>query len=361
MHFVELIGKSLFAAAGMFWLIFWALILGFMISGAVQAFVSKKRMAELLGRSDLKSIALASFFGATSSSCSYAATSMARTLFQKGAHIVPALAFMIASTNLVLELSIVLWTLMGWQFVLAEFVGGGVLILLVAVLMKAFGPLRAFEAKRAELDAEDEMEDDSELPSPMTREGWAIAARSFVSEWKMIWKDVVLGVLISGFLMVFVSDSFWQSLFRGGRIGNALVGPIVSMLSFVCSVGNIPMANVLYHGGIGFGGAIAFIYADLIIIPLILIYRKYYGWKLGLWITGVLYLSMAATGVIIDLLFTALGLIPGGQPMAMGASEGAGFFQLNYTFWLNLIFFALAIGFVVLARSAKEPEHHCCH
>lgn len=341
------------------WMIFWALALGFLISGIVRAFVSKKRVASLLGRPDFKSLGLASFFGATSSSCSYAAASMARSLFEKGANIVPALAFMIASTNLVLELSIVLWVLMGWQFVVAEFVGGGILIFIMSLLMLTIGPMEEFKKLQLAAQQEAEEDDDEEDAADWrTREGWALAARAFVDEWKMIWVEIVIGLLISGFLMEFVPDSFWQSLFLQDTgsgvfklLENAFVGPLVSMISFVCSVGNIPMANVLYQGGISFGGAISFIYADLIIIPLILIYRKYYGWKLALWITGIFYVSMALTGVVVDLLFRAVPP-PAHQGHAM---------EMSHTLWLNIVFFVLAVGMTIFARSAPVAEHHCCH
>jgi uncharacterized protein len=369
----HLVLQSLYAAAGMFWSILWALILGFAISGIVMAFVPKSKMAAILGNSKPDDIALATFFGSVSSSCSYAAASMSRSLFQKGAHIIPALAFMLASTNLVLELSLILWVMMGWQFVVAEFLGGMILVAIMSVLMMLFGPLADFDQKRKELnhDSESEEDDEGTTADPKTLAGWREAARAFVSEWQMIGKDVAIGVIISGFLMTFVPDSFWQSLFlRNGAnsdqslnvwrlIENAFVGPLVSMVSFVCSVGNIPLANVLYHGGIGFGGALSFIYADLIIIPLILIYRKYFGWKLAAWITGIFYLSMALTGIIVDLLFRAFGLVP--QSSEIMPVMDMTFFQINYTFWLNMIFITLAAGLVWLAKTGPQEDSHCCH
>jgi uncharacterized membrane protein YraQ (UPF0718 family) len=375
MMLVNQVLQSLYAAAGMFWSILWALILGFGISGIVMAFVPKSKMAAILGKPKPDEIALATFFGSVSSSCSYAAASMSRTLFQKGAHIIPALAFMLASTNLVLELSLILWVMMGWQFVVAEFIGGMILVAIMSILMTFFGPLADFEKKRKELNQNSEAEGDKEeetTADPKTLAGWREAARAFVGEWQMIGKDVAIGVIISGFLMTFVPDSFWQSLFlRNGAasdeslnvwrlIENAFVGPLVSMVSFVCSVGNIPLANVLYHGGIGFGGALSFIYADLIIIPLILIYRQYFGWKLAAWITGIFYLSMALTGIIVDLLFRAFGLVP--QSSEIMPVMDMKFFQINYTFWLNMIFIILAAGLVWLAKTGpQEEESHCCH
>jgi uncharacterized membrane protein YraQ (UPF0718 family) len=211
---IGLIADSLYAAAGMFWDIFWALVLGFFLSGIVMVFVPKTKMVKVLGRPGFKELGFAAFFGSVSSSCSYAAASMTRSLFQKGAHIIPALAFLLASTNLVVELTTVLWILMGWQFVVAEFLGGFILIFIMSLLMRSFGPLRSFEAKRQELVSSQHSTDgDEALADPRTLAGWRAVARAFVSEWRMIWKDILLGVTISGFLMVWVPHSFWQSLF----------------------------------------------------------------------------------------------------------------------------------------------------
>jgi uncharacterized membrane protein YraQ (UPF0718 family) len=355
---MSLILQTVLAAAGMLWKMLWALILGFALSGIAQTFVSKEKMASLLGKPGLKELGRASFFGAASSSCSYAATSMARTLFEKGAHIIPAFAFMFASTNLVVELSVVLWVMMGWKFVLAEFVGGLILILVMAVLMKWFAPLDAFAAKQVELSRAREEEFEG------VEKDWYTVGQAFVSEVQMIWKDVLIGVIISGFLMVFVPDSFWQSLFLKNGSGfwrlleNALVGPLVSMFSFVCSVGNIPLAAVLYRGGISFGGTISFIYADLIIIPLILIYRKYYGTRLAFWMTGIFYVAMVIAGLTVEILFSALGLLPEPAQGQMMMES----FKVDYTFWLNLIFAVIAgVLFWLAKRAPVSKESHCCH
>ena len=368
MKVLSLIQESFYAAAGMFWNMFWALVLGFALSGVVTSFVSKKKIAGMLGRAGLREMGLALFFGMSSSSCSFAASAMARSLFRKGAHIIPTLAFMLASTNLVIELSTVLWVMMGWQFVVAEFIGGIILVFIMAALMRLFGPLKEFELKQQELSASLPVSDDETVAV----ERWRNVAKVFVSEWQMIWKDIILGVLVSGFLMVFVSDHFWQSLFLQVHasnssqfhfyqsVENGLVGPLISVVSFVCSVGNIPLASVLYHGGITFGGAVSFIYADLIIIPLILIYRRYYGTKLALWITAIFYLSMAVTGVLVDILFHKLAWIPARH--SMGHMNEMSFFQFNYTFWLNLIFLVIAVALVLFAKSGSvDAESSCCH
>jgi uncharacterized membrane protein YraQ (UPF0718 family) len=359
---MNLILQAVLAAAGMLWKMLWALILGFALSGIAQTFVSKEKMASLLGKPGVKELGLASFFGAASSSCSYAATSMARTLFEKGAHIIPAFAFMFASTNLVVELSVVLWVMMGWKFVLAEFVGGVILILVMAVLMKIFAPLDAFAAKQAELSQAREEEFEG------AEKNWFTVGRAFVSEVQMIWKDVLIGVTVSGFLMVFVPNDFWQSIFLKNGAGvwrlleNAFVGPLVSMLSFVCSVGNIPLAAVLYHGGISFGGTISFIYADLIVIPIILIYRKYYGSRLAFWMTGIFYVSMVIAGLAVEELFNALGWLPQAAQDQMMTESSFEFFRMDYTLWLNLVFVIVAgILFWLAERAPVSEESQCCH
>lgn len=366
-QFHLLVGRALFAALGMLWNMFWALVLGFVLSGIIQVFVSKKKLAHMLGKPGLRELGLATFFGAASSSCSYAAATMMKNLLQKGAHIVPAMAFLIASTNLVLELSLVIWALMGGVFVLAEFLGGILLVMVMAVLMKLFGPLKAMPVTHTY-----SMEIEEGSADPRTWEGWRQAAQGFVMEGQMIWKEIILGVAISGFLMVFVPDSFWQFLFlqRGHEasyqlnlpqiIENAFIGPLVSVLSFVCSVGNIPLASMLYHEGIAFSGALSFIYADLIVLPLILIYRKYYGTRLALWITGILYVSMVITGILVNILFSLLDLVP--THTAMPMMHEMHFFQINYTFWLNIVFLVLAIALIGLAknRGKKAQPASCC-
>jgi uncharacterized membrane protein YraQ (UPF0718 family) len=373
--------QSLLAAVLMFWDIFWALILGFALSAIIMVFVPKAKMTRLLGRPGVKAIGLAAIFGAASSSCSYAAASMTRSIQRKGAHIIPALAFLLASTNLVVELSSVLWILLGWQFVVGECLGGLVMIAVMATLMKLFGPLQEFrewrEREAAAEAADKEDEDNEETHRWLNLASWRAVARAFVSEWRMIGKDIAIGMLISGFLMTLVPDAFWASLFLKNRaseagfdwpkaIENALVGPLVSMVSFVCSIGNIPLASVLYRGGIGFGGTLSFIYADLIIIPLILVYRKYYGWRLALWITGIFYVSMALTGLLMDVAFTALGWVPKtntpAQPPSQAFMMATVGFRFNATFWFNLVFAGVAVALVLLARSGEPAEtDHCCH
>jgi uncharacterized protein len=354
------IGRSLREGFFMFWETLWALILGFTLSGAVQAFVSKDQMQRVLGDHRPEAVLRASGFGMVSSSCSYAATAMAKSLFQKGADFLSSMVFMFASTNLVVELGIVLAVLMGWQFTLAEFVGGPIMIVLLVLLGAVVlrGPL--VDAARRRLargemgghdhqamvgvstERQDELEAEAwgtKLRSPAA---WSDAASYTFADITMLRKELVIGYGVAGFLAVLVPMSWWNTLFISGHgfwtsLENALIGPIIAFASFVCSIGNVPMAAALWHGGISFGGVISFIFADLIAFPLVIIYRKYYGWALALRLVAVFYVVMVAAGLIVEGLFSVLGLIPTERPGTIAATH----FQWNYTTWLNIVFLAL--------------------
>ena len=370
----------------MAWETLWALVFGFAVSAALQVFVSKERMARLFGRANLGSMALATGFGAASSSCSYAAAAAARSAFTQGAALLPALAFMFASTNLVVELCAVLWLLMGWRFVLAEFIGAFVLIGLMWGLARLFFPhdLEAQARHNAEAATGGGDDDcchgghgDHEHHHGGDGAGgsrWAAMAGAFVMDWQMLWKEIALGFLIAGFLSVLVPPDGWKALFLNGGpawlrlVENACVGPLIAVASFVCSVGNIPLANLLWSGGISFGGVISFIYADLLIIPLILIYRKYFGVRAAVYISLVFFLSMAGAGIVVDLLFSAAGWIPTGPRPASAMADMH--FAWNYTTWLDLA--ALVAGGVLVWRHLRTKndapaddhamhEHHHHH
>jgi uncharacterized membrane protein YraQ (UPF0718 family) len=371
---------SLYHAFAMLWATFWALVLGFTISGVLQVFVSKEQMSRAFGRTNLKSVAIATGLGAASSSCSYAAA------------LVPALAFMFASTNLVIELGAILWVLMGWQFVLAEIVGAFLLIILMWFLIRLFLPqnieieIRARMMKQeaqlhchsdhsqAELAATSQSASGHEHAHHRSATGteqkngrWTWVAHSFVTDWSMLWKEILGGFLIAGVLATLVPHDWWQALFlQSGPavvrlIENALVGPIIAVVSFVCSVGNIPLASLLWAHGISFGGVISFIYADLLVIPILVIYAKYYGVRAAAWITGIFYVAMVLAGIIVDLVFTALGLIPQG-PRPPSAIEHAHIIW-NYTSWLDLIALIFAAWLLILHfRSRGERNHaQACH
>jgi uncharacterized membrane protein YraQ (UPF0718 family) len=322
------IGEGLEDTFLMAWQVWWALVLGFAISAVVQAWVPRQRIQDALGGSGVRPLALATGLGAASSSCSYAAIAIARSLFAKGASAASALAFQFASTNLVFELGVVIWVLLGWQFTLAEFVGGLVLIAIMTVL------LRLFVSKRLEAQARTHAEDAEggchhhdhgvDVSMPLRRRltsasAWTEVGQNFRNDWSMVWKDIIVGFLLAGFIAQ-LPDSFFNALFithapAGVKlVENAIVGPIIAALSFVCSVGNVPLAAVLWSGGISFAGVIAFIFADLIIIPIVLIYRKYYGDAFTLRIVALMFVAMVLTALIIDGLFSAAGLIPTIRP-----------------------------------------------
>ena len=347
---------ALSISAGMTWEILWALILGFTLSAVVQAVVRRSTIVRRLGDDRPKTLALATGFGAASSSCSYAAVALARSLFRKGASFIAAMAFEIASTNLVIELGIILALLMGWQFTLAEFVGGPIMIVLLAVLFRLFLRQRLLESARAQADKglAGSMEGHAAMDMTIqekgtlwrrlrSRQGFTSVSHIFVMEWSAVIRDIVLGLLIAGAIAAWVPDSFWQHLFFVGhpalaKVWGPLIGPIVSLLSFVCSIGNVPLAAVLWNEGISFGGVIAFIFADLIIVPILVIYRKYYGTKMMLFILGTFYATMVAAGYLVELLFGGLGLIP----IERNAKVVEASIQWNYTTVLNIVFLILA-------------------
>jgi uncharacterized membrane protein YraQ (UPF0718 family) len=370
---------TLTGALLMLWQTFWALALGFALSAFLQVFVRRESMTKEFGRADLRSVGLATLLGAVSSSCSYAAVAAARTAFKKGADLVPALAFMFASTNLVLELGFVLWLFLGWRFVLAEGVGSFVLIGLMWALVRLTFPRQLIEEARTHGEEKSagggcchgghDHGDEQGTPSTFAQKwrdpaSWSGVADAFFMDMGMMWKEIVIGFLIAGFLMDAVPPDWWKALFLPESapaalriVENCVVGVIISMASFVCSVGNIPLASLLWSGGISFGGVISFIYADLVIIPILLLYRKAYGQKAAAAISGVLFASMVGAGILIDLLFSALGLVPkGARPPGLMQHDH---FQWNYTTWLDLaVALALAVLFLASSRAKKHGQSH---
>jgi hypothetical protein len=347
------IGRSLREGFFMFWETLWPLVLGFGLAGAVQAFVSRDAMRRRLGDHRAPAVLRASGYGMVSSSCSYAASSMAKSLFVKGADFVASMVFMFASTNLVLELGIVLVVLMGWQFAVSEFVGGSIMIFLLATLGALWLRGRLVVQARERLEAaapvsEHEHGTASEgdrlplkvrLRSPA---GWADSATYTMSDLTMLRRELVVGYTVAGFLTVLVPAWVWQAVFLTGHgfwtsVENAIVGPFIAIISFVCSIGNVPLAAALWSGGISFGGVIAFIFADLIAFPLLLIYRRYYGTRLMLRMLAVFWALMSTAGLLTELLFRAAGLVPTIRPTTIAPAH----FSWNYTTYLNLIFLLL--------------------
>ncbi|MEV0411432.1 permease [Streptomyces sp. NPDC050448] len=353
---MEAILHALSITGAMTWEITWALILGFALSAVVQAVVRKSTIVSLLGDGSPRTLAVAAGLGAASSSCSYAAVALARSLFRKGADFTAAMAFEIASTNLVVELGVILALLLGWQFTLAEFVGGPIMIIVLAVLFRLFlrdGPLRQAR-EQAERGLSGSMEGHAAMDMSVRREGsfarrllsgegFTSTAHIFVMEWAAILRDLVVGLLIAGAIAAWVPDSFWQSFFFEGRplaskLWGPVIGPLVAIASFVCSIGNVPLAVVLWKGGISFGGVVAFIFADLLILPILNIYRKYYGRRMALFLLGTFYPAMVVAGYAVEFGFGALGLIPDREDAEI-PMEGV---TWNYTTWLNIVFLLLA-------------------
>jgi uncharacterized protein len=361
MRVLEAIGHALGLAGSMTWQVTWSLILGFTLSAIVQAVVRRQTVVRLLGDDRPKTLAVAAGLGAASSSCSYAAVALARSLFRRGASFTAAMAFEIASTNLVVELGIILALLLSWQFTLAEFAGGPVMIVLMAVAFRLFIRQRLIAAAREQADKgiAGSMEGHAAMDMSvqrsgsfwqrlLSRDGYTSVSHIFVGEWAAVIRDIVLGLLIAGAVGAWVPDSFWQHLFLTGhplaaKLWGPVIGPVISVLSFVCSIGNVPLAAVLWNGGISFGGVISFIFADLIIIPILIIYRKYYGTKMMLTILGIFYASMVLAGYLVEFAFGGLGLIPA-ERAARVTDTGI---QWNYTTVLNIIFLLLAAALLV--------------
>jgi uncharacterized membrane protein YraQ (UPF0718 family) len=363
------VGNSLSEAWWMFFDTFWALVLGFTLSGAVQAFVSRASMQRSLGDHRPRTVAKASFFGMVSSSCSYAASALAKSLFARGADFTVAQAFMFASTNLVFELGVVLWLLIGWQFAVAEFVGGVIMITLLTVLLPRTVSQTDIAAARRRLHesthgGSDPHAGHGEPPQQAewrarvrTRAGWSDASGYTISDVTMLRKEIVAGFVMAGFASVVVPTSVWRAVFVSGHgfwssLENVIVGPFIAIISFVCSVGNVPLAAALWQGGISFGGVVSFVFADLIAFPLLLIYRKYYGTGLTLRLLGVFWATMSAAGLVTEYLFRAVGQVPADRPVRIATSH----FGANYTTVLNAV---ALLGFAAvywLYRSSRSSR-----
>jgi uncharacterized protein len=363
---VAKVGDGLWNALLMAWEVWWALVLGFAISAIVQAWVPRERVERALAGEGLGSVARATGLGAASSSCSYAAIAIAKSLFQKGASAVSALAFQFASTNLVWELGLVLWILIGWQFALAEFVGGLVMIGLMWALLRLFVSRRDEAAAREHARDVDAGHQHYAAGGERTwrervtsKQAWSDVAHNFRGDWQMLWKEILLGFLLAGFIAL-LGDDFFNGLFLDDApagvqtIWGALIGPLIAVLSFVCSVGNVPLAAVLWSGGLSFAGVMAFIFADLIVLPIVLAYRKYYGTAFALRITALMLVTMILAALVVDLGFNALGLIPDVRPTA---DDVFGTIEVDYKLALNAVatvVFVALIGLTV-RRGAIDP------
>jgi uncharacterized membrane protein YraQ (UPF0718 family)/YHS domain-containing protein len=365
---VDRIGDGLWNAFQMAWEVGWALVLGFALSGIVQAWIPRSRIERALGGRDLRTAALATGLGAASSSCSYAAVAIAKSMFQKGASLATAMAFQFASTNLVFEIGIVMWIFLGWHFTLAEFVGGILLIALMWAGIRFFVTRRLEEEARAHALAAQTGHEHHMAASEglswwqrlTSVDAWSDVAQNFRGDWEMLWKEIIGGFLIAGFIAL-LPMSFFNGLFITDAPAwvrvpeNVIVGPLVAVLSFVCSVGNVPLAAVLWAGGISFAGVVAFIYADLIIVPILLIYRKYYGTKVALLISGIMFGAIVLAALAVNAIFGVANLVPKTRPNIESITGRA--IAWNYTTALNILFLGVAAALIglTLRRGARDP------
>ncbi len=368
--FLHAWGEAATTTLGFFWMALWAFALGYAISAMIQVFVTEERMKRTMGEAGAKSVGLATVFGFLSSSCSFAALATTKSLYKKGAGLVPSLAFLLASTNLVIELGIVIAVFLSWHFVVGEYVGGLLLIAFMWVLVKLTATRALEEDARAHLTDDDGHED--EVPSwkarIASREGWAKVGHKYLMEWKMVWKDVTFGFTIAGVIAAFVPSTFFETLFVGAGSGaelgfgevvlQTLVGPVAAFFTFIGSMGNIPLAALLYDHGVSFAGVMAFIFSDLVVFPVLRIHASYYGWKMALYVLGVLLAALVGAALVLHYGFDWAGAHPSGPADRTGSVTGQTFFAVDHTLVLNLVFLALSATLAWLWHSTDaEPEH----
>jgi hypothetical protein len=367
--FWQLYSEAVLTSLGFFWKALWAFILGYIISSAIQVFVTRERMKRTMGEAGRGSVALGTFFGFISSSCSFAALATTKSLFKKGAGFVPSLAFLLASTNLVIELGIIIAVFLGWQFVVGEYVGGILLICFMWLIVRFTKPRKMIKQARRRLHRnEGESDQQQDVPDWQERiqskKGWRQVAHHYFMEWQMVWKDVTVGFTIAGIIAAFVPQAFFQALFIGAGgdsdpgflaiLEHTVIGPIAAFFTFIGSMGNIPLASILFANGVSFAGVMAFIFSDLVVFPVIRINAKYYGWKMAFYIIGVFFAALVATALLLHYGFALLGILP--QAGSGTAVTDAERFAIDYTFWLNLAF--LAITGVLAWLNFSGKQHH---
>jgi len=364
--FMNLWGESAYTSVGFFWMALWAFVLGYLISSLIQVLITKRRMREAMGGNDLKSVSLGTFFGFISSSCSFAALSTTRALFNKGASFSASMAFMLASTNLVIELGFVISIFLGWQFVVGEYLGGILLILFVWLFVTLTNPKSLIAASRKEEDQGEE-ENGGALADLFSKDTWQQVAKKYVMEWQMVWQDVLVGFTVAGIISAFVPSSFFEWLFLGvgseGELGfwsllqQAVVGPIAAFFTFIGSMGNIPLAAVLFGEGVAFAGVMAFIFSDLIVLPVLKINARYYGWKMALYIALMLFVCLVAASLVMHYGLLSLDMLP--DPSQWSSPAQQEHFKLNYGFVLNLIFILASVAMIaVWYRQQRQHAHH---
>lgn len=365
-------GEAAYTSTAFFWMALWAFILGYVISSIIQVFVTEKRMQQAMGKAGKKDVLLGTFFGFISSSCSFAALATTKSLFQKGASFVASISFLLASTNLVIELGIIISIFLGWQFLVGEYVGGLLLILFSWLMIKGLNPKQLIKNAKKKLDSPDEEMQHEHMPIKkrwLSADSWAMVGNQFNMEWQMVWKDVTIGFTIAGIITAFVPDSFFQTLFINSGTGNTnysfgtllehvLIGPVAAFLTFIGSMGNIPLAALLYGKGVSFAGVMAFIFSDLVVFPVLRINAKYYGWKMSLFILFLLFTSLVVTSLVLHYGFDFAGMLPHAGAVTIADSEH---FQLNYTFFLNCAFVLIAGILMYLSASKHKKMHHEHH
>lgn len=359
-------GEAAYTTAGFFWMAIWAFALGYIISSMIQIFVTEKKMQKTMGGKETKGVLLGTFFGFISSSCSFAALASTKSLFKKGASFVSSIAFLLASTNLVIELGIIISIFLGWQFVVGEYVGGILLILLSWILIRLINPKKLIEQARKNLgdtEADEDSGSKSWKEKMKSEESWAKVSKQYGMEWKMVWKDVTVGFTIAGIVAAFVPDAWFQTLFIGSGNGNTdfsfleilehiIVGPVAAFITFIGSMGNIPLAALLFGKGVSFAGVMAFIFSDLVVFPILRINAKYYGWKMSLFILFLLFTALVGASLILHYGFDLLSMLPDPSQVTVQDSE---YFKIDYTFFLNLAFLAVS-GYLIYLGFFKRKD-----
>lgn len=367
--FLKSWAEAAYTTTGFFWMALWAFILGYLISSGIQIFVTEKKMEETMGGKDSKGVLLGTFFGFISSSCSFAALASTKSLFKKGAGFIPSIAFLLASTNLVIELGIIIAIFLGWQFVVGEYVGGILLILISWLLVRLINPKKLIKQARERLKGEEDDDEkaDKDWKEKMKSEtAWAKVAKQYAMEWKMVWKDVTIGFTIAGVVAAFVPDSFFRTLFINSGpevqsysfftiLEHIIVGPVAAFLTFIGSMGNIPLAALLFGKGVSFAGVMAFIFSDLVVFPVLRINAKYYGWKMSLFILFLLFSALIGTSLLLHYSFDLLSILPDPANVKILESDH---FQIDYTFFLNLIFLILSGILIYIGFFKRKDVKH---
>lgn len=365
-EFLKNWGEAAYTTTGFFWMALWAFVLGYIISSCIQIFVTEKRMQQSMGQDESKALLLGTFFGFISSSCSFAALASTKSLFKKGASFVSSIAFLLASTNLVIELGIIISIFLGWQFVVGEYVGGVILILISWMLIRLINPKKLVVKARERLDSQD---DESENTGTSWKKkihsetSWAKVAKQYVMEWKMVWKDVTVGFTIAGVVAIFIPDSFFQTLFINSGQGTTdfgfftilehiIVGPLAAFITFIGSMGNIPLAALLFGKGVSFAGVMAFIFSDLVVFPILRINAKYYGWKMSLFILFLLFTSLIGASLALHYSFSLFNILPDPSSVKITDTQH---FKINYTFWLNIAFLIIS-GILIYLGFYKRKD-----